>query len=103
MPKTYAIYMSTYAWHHSVHICKNQDQMDMTSHMPWTFHICATCAPRLSLQPHHYEEHNRTILPLWCKILATLFSVTSGLVSTIHVEYVDYVPELGWQFQSLTL
>ena len=36
-------------------------------------------------------------------ILATLFSVTSDFGSVIHVEYVDFVPELGWQFWSLIL
>ena len=40
---------------------------------------------------------------LWSEILATHFRATSGLVSVIHVEYVDFVPELGWQFQSLIL
>ena len=40
---------------------------------------------------------------LWSEILATLIPATSGLVSVIHVEYVDFVPELGWQFQSLIL
>ena len=40
------------------------------------------------------------VVPL---ILATLFSATSGNFSAIHVDYVDFVPELGWQFQSRNL
>ena len=40
---------------------------------------------------------------LWSIILATLFSVTGGFGSAIHVEYMDFVPELGWQFWSLNL
>ena len=36
-------------------------------------------------------------------ILTTLLSVTSGFGSVIHIEYVDFVPELGRQFQSLNL
>ena len=40
---------------------------------------------------------------LWSVILATLFSVTSGFGSVIHVENMDFVPELGWQFQRLNL
>ena len=40
---------------------------------------------------------------LWSLILTTLFSVTSGNFSAIHVDYVDFVPELGWQFQSHNL
>ena len=35
---------------------------------------------------------------LWSKILTTLFSVNSGFGSAIHTEYMDFVPELGWQF-----
>ena len=30
--------------------------------------------------------------------LATLFSATGGNFSVIHIDYVDFVPELGWQF-----
>ena len=40
---------------------------------------------------------------LWSLILTTLFSVTSGNFSAIHIDYVDFVPELGWQFQSHNL
>ena len=40
---------------------------------------------------------------LWSIKLATLFSVTGGLFSAIHIEYMDFVLELGWQFQSHNL
>ena len=43
--------MPTYEHHHSARAKTKytyaQDQMDMTSHMPQTFHICETCAPSL--------------------------------------------------------
>ena len=48
-------------------------------------------------------EFFHTKYSLWSLILATLFSVTSTFLSAIHVEYVDFVPELGWQFWSLIL
>ena len=35
-------------------------------------------------------------VPLWSVKLATFFSVTGGFVNVIHIEYVDFVPELGW-------
>ena len=52
---TYAQYMRpTCAYCQTVHITRTktkitctQDQMDMMSHMPKTFGICVTCAPRL--------------------------------------------------------
>ena len=40
---------------------------------------------------------------LWSVILATLFSATGGNFSAIHVDYVDFVPELGWRFRSRNL
>ena len=40
---------------------------------------------------------------LWSLKLATLFSATGSNFSAIHIEYVDFVPELGWQFQSRNL
>ena len=33
---------------------------------------------------------------LWSVKLATLFSVTGGFGSAIHIEHVDFVPDLGW-------
>ena len=33
---------------------------------------------------------------LWSIKLATLFSATGGFGSAIPVEYMDFVPELGW-------
>ena len=44
-----------------------------------------------------------TIYSLWSVILATLFSATGGNFSAIHVDYVDFVPELGWRFRSCNL
>ena len=43
------------------------------------------------------------IYSLWSVKLATLFSVTGGNFSVIHVDYMDFVPELGWRFQSRNL
>ena len=43
------------------------------------------------------------IYSLWSVKLATLFSATGGFGSAIHVEYMDFVPELGWQFRSHNL
>ena len=40
---------------------------------------------------------------LWSLILTTLFSATGGNFSAIHIDYVDFVPELGWRFQSRNL
>ena len=40
---------------------------------------------------------------LWSIILATLFSATGGNFSAIHVDYVDFVPELGWRLRSRNL
>ena len=48
-------------------------------------------------------EEGLCIYSLWSVKLATLFSVTGGFGSVIHVEYMDFVPELGWQFWSLNL
>ena len=33
----------------------------------------------------------------------TLFSATGGNFSAIHIDYMDFVPELGWRFQSRNL
>ena len=44
-----------------------------------------------------------TIYSLWSVILATLFSATGDNFSAIPVEYVDFVPELGWRFRSCNL
>ena len=72
MPKTYALYMPTYAHHHSVHICENQDQIymhprpnrhDVTYALDIS-HICNMCPKTISLKPHHYGDHNRTIILL---------------------------------------
>ena len=49
-----------------------------------------------------YVTHQFTY-SLWSVKLATLFSATGGFGSAIHVEYMDFVPELGWQFWSLNL
>ena len=38
-----------------------------------------------------------------CQAPATLFPATGGFGSAIHIQYVDFVPELGWKFQSLNL
>ena len=40
---------------------------------------------------------------LWSLILTTLFPVTGGNFSVIHVDYVDFVPELGSRFWSCNL
>ena len=40
---------------------------------------------------------------LWSVKLATHFPVTGGNFSVIHIEHVDFVPELGWQFWSRNL
>ena len=40
---------------------------------------------------------------LWFIKLATLFSVTGGFGSAIHVDNMDFVPELGWRFWSRNL
>ena len=42
------------------------------------------------------EEPETNCYSLWSIKLATLFSVTGGFGSVIHIEYVDFVPELGW-------
>ena len=36
-------------------------------------------------------------------LVATLFSATGGNFSAIHVDYVDFVPELGGRFRSRNL
>ena len=41
-------------------------------------------------------ESQQSIYSLWSVIVTTLFSATSGYGSAIHVEYVDFLPELGW-------
>ena len=38
---------------------------------------------------------------LWSVKLATLLPATGGNFSVIHIEYVDFVPELGWQILKL--
>ena len=45
----------------------------------------------------------RIYYSLWSVKLATLISATGGNFSAIHVDYVDFVPELGWRFQSRNL
>ena len=40
---------------------------------------------------------------LWSFILTTLFSVTRGNFSAIDIDYVDFVPELSWRYQSHNL
>ena len=49
-----------------------------------------------------YESFSLKILPLVRK-LATLFSATGGNFSAIHIDYVDFVPVLGWRFRSRNL
>ena len=49
------------------------------------------------------EEPEANCHSLWSIKLATLFSATGGFGSVIHTEYVDFVPELGWRFQSHNL
>ena len=41
---------------------------------------------------HHYS--------LWSFKLATIFSATGSNFCVIHVDYVVFVPELGWRFRS---
>ena len=55
------------------------------------------------LMPHCLLTEGRLIYSLWSVILATLFSATGGNFSAIHVEYVDFVPELDWRFRSRNL
>ena len=40
---------------------------------------------------------------LWSEIIATLISATGGNFSAIHIDYVDFVPELGRRFRSRNL
>ena len=47
------------------------------------------------LLPGKFNSVN-AMYSLWSIILTTLFSVTSGFGSVIHIEYMDFVPELGW-------
>ena len=53
----------------------------------------------------HYMLHINLYIPysLWSVKLATLFSATGGNFSAIHIDYVDFVPELGWRFRSRNL
>ena len=66
-------------------------------------------APYLYINVKHIsssEEPSRVhyaIYSIWSRILATLLSATGGNFSAIHVDYMDFVPELGWQFRSRNL
>ena len=51
----------------------------------------------------NYDIEFTTKYSLWSVILATLFSATGGNFSAIHVDYVDFVPELGLRFRSHNL
>ena len=50
------------------------------------------------------STHTMTVLySLWSLILTTLFYATRGNFCAIHIDYVDFVPELGWRFRSRNL
>ena len=75
-----------------------QDQTDMTSHMPWTFCICATCAPRLyhlslnttknTTEPYYYanEEYYRIQTNIYCLFnkIIFIFSRTPTTKNSSH-------------------
>ena len=53
-----------------------------------------------------YTSHQFTYFiyySLWSLKLATLFLRPGSNFHAIHVDYVDFVPELGWQFWSRNL
>ena len=57
----------------------------------------------ISDQREYYIIGSIILYSLWSIKLATLFSVTGGFFSAIHIEYMDFLLELGWQFWSRNL
>ena len=45
---------------------------------------------------HTCTNKSTNTYSLWSVKLATLFPATGGFGSAINVEYVDFVPQLGW-------
>ena len=64
------------------------------------FHGTTTKQQQQQQQPLKQGSNHHYSLCVWSLKLATIFSVTGSNFCVIHVDYVDFVPELGWRFRS---